>query len=108
MQAETGNLRGCVPAKIVCRMCKKELQIVFHGLNRRMQVDGNEVKLEVTYSIPNIESGTNTFSELFGGRHDTTKEQAVAAVLEAVKGWANEMRARFPDVSVWDDNGKHY
>jgi hypothetical protein len=73
-----------------------------------VEVNGNQVSLTVSYSIPNVESDCNTFSELFGGWRGTTQEQAVEVVIESVRGWANEMRTRFPDVCVWDDAGNHY
>ena len=76
--------------------------------NAGVKVDGNRVELRVSYCIPNVESDSNTFSELIGGRHDTTKEQAIAAVIDSAKSWANNLRAEGHSVAVWDEVGNHY
>lgn len=76
--------------------------------NEAVKVNGNQVVLEVSYCIADVESDSNTFSEIIGGRNDTTKAQAIAAVIESAKVWANGMRAEGHDLSVWDEAGNHY
>ena len=68
----------------------------------------DEIKLRITYCIPDIDSGENWFSEIIGGRHDTTPEQAVTAVITAARAWVRGMREEFPSISAWDDAGNHY
>jgi hypothetical protein len=76
--------------------------------NEAVKVNGNQVVLEVAYCIPNVESDSNTFSEIIGGCNDTTKAQATAAVIESAKAWANRMRAEGHEISVWDEAGNQY
>jgi hypothetical protein len=76
--------------------------------NEAVKVNGNQVTLEVFYCIPDEESDSNRFSEIIGGRNDMTVTDAVAAVIESAKAWANGMRAEGHNIGVWDEAGNHY
>ena len=76
--------------------------------DQAVKVNGNRVVLEVSYCITNVASDSNTFSEIIGGRNDTTRAQAVASVIECAKAWANMMRSEGNDICVWDASGRHY
>jgi hypothetical protein len=73
-------------------------------------VEDGRATLDVHYSItgPSEYSDANRFSEIIGGRNDTTEAQATEAVLEAARAWANGMRGEGHDIGVWDDAGNHY
>ena len=71
-------------------------------------IDGHEVKLTVTYCVPNVDSNTNTFSEFIGGRYDTSKDDAISMVISSANAFADQMRSSYPEISVWDDSGNSY
>lgn len=74
-----------------------------------VKVEGNRVSLEVTYCIPNVDSGSNSFSEVIGGsREPLTEEQAINEVIESAKCWASGFRQEHPEVSVFDEAGNNY
>ena len=76
--------------------------------NEAVRIEGNQVELVVHYCIANLESDSNRFSEVIGGRYDTTKDEAIAAVVGSAKAWATGLRADGHDVCVWDDAGNFY
>ena len=79
-------------------------------------VEDRRASLTVSYSVrrkadgADLESDSNSFSEIIGGREDLTEAQAVAAVVECAQGWANNFRAEHPDLDlgVWDSTGNCY
>ena len=78
-----------------------------HDRTDSVILEDKEAILEVTYKSDG-ESDTNRFTVNFGGWDGKTKEDAILEVIECAKGWANDMRAQYDEVSVWDATGNWY
>lgn len=57
------------------------------------------VTIELTYCIPNADSGSNSFEESFGGSR--TKEEAIALVVERAGYWIAGQFNDYPDISIF-------
>lgn len=73
-----------------------------------VEVDGNNVKLEITYSTGDY-SDSNLFQSGFGGaRGLETLQEAKADVVSQARAWVNGLRADGHDVGAWDATGNSY
>ena len=74
-----------------------------------MRITDGEVRLTVSYCVPNVESDSETFFEIIGGRQETTRLEAVESVMAQAKSFADKLRQGYPnlDVSVFDDCGQY-